>query len=135
MKKGSNKKAIADGEYKRLVGLYKAAGVDAIKLQIYDELIRKVAEVFACLEAIKELPLIIYDPKNPSIQRETAAGRARVKYMAQYTSATQKLNKDLLGGLNGDDDGDLEKYDDDNNERYGSGYPRPRRLDACKPRY
>lgn len=115
MKKGSNKKAIADGEYKRLVGLYKAAGVDAIKLQIYDELIRKVAEVFACLEAIKELPLIIYDPKNPSIQRETAAGRARVKYMAQYTSATQKLNKDLLGGLNSDDDGDLEKYDDDNN--------------------
>lgn len=115
MKKGSNKKAIADGEYKRLVGLYKAAGVDAIKLQIYDELIRAAADAFACLEAIKELPLIIYDPKNPLKQRETAAGRARVKYHAQYQTAMQKINKDLLGGLNGDDDGDLEKYDDDNN--------------------
>lgn len=114
MKKNKDKKAIADGEYKRLVGLYTAAGVDEIKLKIYDELIRKVAEVFACLEAIKELPSIIYDPNNPSIQRETAAGRARVKYMAQYTSATTKLNKELLGGLNGDD-GDLSAYDDDNN--------------------
>ena len=116
MKKSKDKTAIADGEYKRLVGLYTAAGVDEIKLKIYDELIRKVrGMVFACLEAIKELPSIIYDPNNPSIQRETAAGRARVKYMAQYTSATQKLNKDLLGGLNGDDDGDLSAYDDDNN--------------------
>lgn len=116
MAKGKSKKTIADGEYKRLVGLYTTAGVDAIKLQIYDELIRKVAEIFACLEAIKDLPLIIYDPKNPPAQRETAAGRARVKYMAQYTSAMQKLNKDLLGGLNADDDGDLSAYDDDNND-------------------
>lgn len=114
MKKSKDKKTLADGEYKRLVDLYKAAGVDEIKLQIYDELIRKVAEVFACLEAIKELPSIIHDPKNPSIQRETAAGRARVKYMAQYTSAMQKLNKELLGGLNGDDGDDLSAYDDDN---------------------
>ena len=34
----------------------------------------------------------------------------RVKYMAQYTSAMQKLNKDLLGGLNGDGD-DLSDYE------------------------
>lgn len=114
MKKSKDKKTLADGEYKRLVDLYQAAGVDEIKLQIYDELIRKVAEVFACLEAIKELPSIIYDPKNPYTQRETAAGRARVKYMAQYTSAMQKLNKELLGGLNGDDGDDLSAYDDDN---------------------
>ena len=45
MKKSKDKKTLADGEYKRLVDLYKAAGVDEIKLQIYDELIRKVAEV------------------------------------------------------------------------------------------
>lgn len=114
MKKSKDKKAIADAEYKRLVELYKAAGVDAIKLQIYDALIRKVAEVFACLEAIKGLPSIIYDPKNPSIQRETAASRARVKYTAQFTAAMQRLNKDLLGGLNADDDGDLSAYDDAN---------------------
>ena len=33
------------------------------------------------------------------------------KYMAQYTSAMQKLNKDLLGGLNGDDGDDLSDYE------------------------
>ena len=114
MKKSKDKKAIADSEYKRLVGLYTAAGVDEIKLKIYDGLIRKVAEAFACLEVISELPLIIYNPKKPYMQRETAAGRARVKYMAQYTSAMQKLNKELLGGLNGDDGDDLSAYNDDN---------------------
>lgn len=113
MKKSKDKKAIANAEYTRLINEYTTAGVDAIKLRINDELIRKVAESFACLEAIKELPQIIYDPQNPSIQRETAAGRAWTKFMAQYQSAMQKLNKELLGGLNGDDGDDLEKYDDD----------------------
>lgn len=114
MKKSKDKKAIANAEYARLTKLYADAGVDEIKLRINDELIRKVAEVFACLEAIKELPSIIYDPQNPSVQRETAAGRARVKYMAQYQSAMQKLNKELLGGLNGDGVDGLDEYDDDN---------------------
>ena len=116
MKKSKDTKTeAANAEYKRLVAAYTDAGVAAVKLIIYDELIRKVAEVFGCLEAIKDLPSIIYDKNNPSAQRETAAGRMRVKYMAQYTSATQKLNKELLGGLNGDDGDELEEYDDDNN--------------------
>lgn len=114
MKKNKDKTAIANAEYTRLTSEYKAAGVDEIKLRINDELIRKVAESFARLEAIKELPQIIYDPKNPSIQRETAAGRAWTKLMAQYQSAMQKLNKELLGGLNGDDMEGLDEYDDDN---------------------
>lgn len=113
MKKSTDKTLIANAEYARLTKLYADAGVDEIKLNIYDELIRKVAELFACLEAIKNLPSIIYDPQNPSTQRETAAGRARVKYMAQYTSAMQKLNKELLGGLNGDETEGLDEYDDD----------------------
>lgn len=70
-----------------------------------------MAEVFACLEVIKDLPSILYDKNNPTVQRETAAGKMRVKYMAQYTSAMQKLNKDLLGGLNGDDGDDLSDYE------------------------
>lgn len=113
MAENKNKKQIADAEYKRLKDLYATAGVDEIKLKIYDNLIRKVAEVYACIEVISDLPLLLYDKQNPSIQRETAAGKMRVKYMAQYTSAMQKLNKDLLGGLNGDDDDDLSEYDDD----------------------
>nr|DAO90644.1 MAG TPA: hypothetical protein [Caudoviricetes sp.] len=109
-----DKAAIAQAEYDRLVKLFTDAGVDKIKLDIYGELIRKVAEVFSCLEVIKDLPTILYDPKNPTVQKETAAGKVRVKYMAQYTSAMQKLNKDLLDALNDDDSDELQEYDDDN---------------------
>ncbi len=112
MESDKNKKEkIANAEYDRLVKLFSDAGVDKIKVEIYSELIRKVAEVFACLEMIKDLPSILYDKNNPYAQRETAAGKMRVKYMAQYTSAMQKLNKDLLGGLNGDDGDDLSDYE------------------------
>lgn len=111
-----DKAAIAQAEYDRLVKLFTDAGVDKIKLDIYDQLIRKVAEVFSCLEVIKDLPTILYDPKNPTVQKETAAGKVRVKYMAQYTSAMQKLNKDLLGALNDDDSDELQEYDDENDD-------------------
>ena len=80
-------------EYKRLVSLYTEAGVDGI------------------LESIKHLPTIIYDPKNPAVQRETAAGKTRVKYMAQYVSSMQKLNKEMLGALDGDDGDELDDYE------------------------
>ena len=100
----SNKTKIADGEYKRLVDLYKSANVDEVKLKINDSLIRKVAELYAILESMKNLPTILFNPKNPNDQKETAAGKARVKYMAQYTASMQKLNKDLLGALVVDDD-------------------------------
>ena len=41
----SNKTKIADGEYKRLIDLYKSAHVDEVKLKTNDSLIRKVAEL------------------------------------------------------------------------------------------
>ncbi len=107
----NDKAAIAQTEYDRLIKLFTDAGVDKIKLDIYDRLIRKVAEVFSCLEVIKDLPTILYDPNNPTVQKETAAGKVRVKYMAQYSSVMQKLNKDLLGALNGDDGDDLSDYE------------------------
>ena len=48
MKSDQNKKeTIANAEYDRLVKLFTDAGVDKIKVEIYSELIRKVAEVFA----------------------------------------------------------------------------------------
>lgn len=101
----------AEDEYRRLVDLYTGAGVDEIKLRVNDSLIHKVAEVFGILESIKRLPTIIYDPKNPAVQRETAAGKTRVKYMAQYVAAMQKLNRDMLGGLDGEDGDDLDDYE------------------------
>ena len=112
MKSDQNKKeTIANAEYDRLVKLFTDAGVDKIKVEIYSELIRKVAEVFACLEVIKDLPSILYDKNNPTVQRETAAGKTRVKYMAQYTSSMQKLNKEMLGTLAPDDEGGLDDYE------------------------
>jgi len=106
---------IAAAEYDRLVAAYKKANVDEIKLEINDEWIRKVAEIFSCLESIKDLPTILYDPKNPYNQQETAAGKARIKYMAQYTASMQKLNKDMLGTIVVEDD-ELSDYDDDEND-------------------
>lgn len=114
MKKSNTKKATkdapADSEYKRLIDIYKGANVDEVKLKINDQLIRKVAELYAILEDIKDLPSIIYNKNNPHEQRETAAGKARVKYMAQYSTCMHKLNKDLLGAIVVDDD-DLNKYE------------------------
>lgn len=108
-KQEKSKTSIADAEYKRLVDLYTKAGTDEIKLQICDNLIRKVAELYACLEVIKDLPTIIFDPRNRNKQIETAAGKSRVKYMAQYTASMQKLNKELLGAIVDDGD-DLDDF-------------------------
>lgn len=106
----SSREELASKEYSRLVQLYKDANVDEVKLKINDELIKKVAEIWACLENIKDLPTIYYDPKNPFIQRETAAGKVRVKYMAQYSNSMQKLNKEMLGTIVVDDD-ELDDYE------------------------
>ena len=70
-----------------------------------------MAELFAQVESIKDLPSVIVSKSDATRQIETAAGKMRVKYMAQYTSATQKLNRELLGGLSNDDDGDLDDYE------------------------
>ena len=80
-------------------------------MRVNDSLIHKVAEVFGILESIKHLPTIIYDPKNPAVQRETAAGKTRGKYMAQDVSSMQKLNKEMLGALDGDDGDELDDYE------------------------
>lgn len=101
----------AEDEYKRLIDRYAEAGVDDIKLRVNDSLIRKVAEVFGILESIKDLPSIIFDTKNHAVQRETAAGKMRVKYMAQYVSAMQKLNKEMLGAIDGDNGEGLDDYE------------------------
>lgn len=57
------------------------------------------------------MPTIVYNPQTPYIQRETAAGKTRVKYMAQYSSAMQKLNKEMLGTLAPDDESGLDDYE------------------------
>ena len=114
MPKGTKKRTkeeLASAEYARLVGLYRAAGADTGRLEVNDSLIRKVAEVYAVLESMKDLPTILYNADNPQVQRETAAGRARVKYMAQYTASMQKLNKELLGTLAPDDGDGLDDYE------------------------
>lgn len=114
-KSPDGRKEFAAAEYARLIACYKAAGVDELKLEIDDRLIRKVAELFGILEAIKDMPTVRYNPATPEITEETAAGKVRVKYMAQYTASMLKLNKDLLGVVDPGDDGDgdgLNEFED-----------------------
>ncbi len=110
-KKLNQREEYTEKEYKRLVELYTEAGVDGVKLRLNDSLIHKVAEIFGILETMKDLPTILYDPKCPAIQKETAAGKARVKYMAQYASSMQKLNRDMLGSYEGGDEDLLDDYE------------------------
>ncbi len=107
----NKKEQMAAAEYDRLIELYKTAGVDEIKLKINDSWIKEVAAIYATLQLLKDLPTIIYDKKNPHQQRETAAGKSKVKLLAQYSAAMQKLNKDLFGTLNGDDADDLSEFE------------------------
>ena len=110
MPKPTKSSKAASGEYARLIALYKAAGVDEIKLAVNDRLICKVAEVFGVLEDIKHLPTILFDKRNPNRQIETAAGRMRVKLLAQYSSSMQRLNKELLGVIEPADDDGLSEF-------------------------
>ena len=110
-RKLNEREKYTEKEYKRLVSIYKEAGVDDIKLKLNDSLIHKVAEIFGILETMKTLPTILFDPKCPAVQKETAAGTARVKYMAQYASSMQKLNRDMLGNYDGEDGDELNDYE------------------------
>lgn len=96
-------------EYARLIENYKAAGADELRLKINDSLIRKVAEVYGILEAMKDLPTLRVANKTTI---ETGAGKARIKYHAQYAASMAKLNKDLLGVLGEPVDDELEEFDD-----------------------
>ena len=108
-KKQGNKElqqpSIAELEYNRLISLYKQSGVDE------DKLIYKVAELFEVLEKIKGLPTLVIDKTGNT--KETGAGKARVKYMAQYTNCMVKLNKDLLNTDSTDDENELAEFEDD----------------------
>lgn len=110
---GLQRGKIADGEYARLIALYREAAVDDIKLKLNDRLIRKIAELYATLESIKDLATVRFSRENPEISEETAAGKVRVKYMAQYTTSMLKLNKDLLGAGGGGDDDGLSDFEDE----------------------
>lgn len=114
-KKQGNKElqqsSIAELEYNRLISLYKQSGVDEAQLAINDKLIYKVAELFEVLEKIKGLPTLVIDKTGNT--KETGAGKARVKYMAQYTNCMVKLNKDLLNTDSTDDEDELAEFEDD----------------------
>lgn len=113
-KNTDKRREFAAAEYARLIELYKDGGVDELKLKVFDEMIRKVAELWGILEAIKDLPTVRFNPAAPELSEETAAGKVRHKYTAQYGSLMLKLNREMLGVLPEPDDDGLPDDNDDN---------------------
>lgn len=101
--KKNSKQIIEEKEEKRLIDSYRALGADEERLKLNGNLIREVAELFAELDAIRSLPSVAVNPKNPAQTKETAAGKLRVKLFASYSTGMMKLNKDMISNANEDD--------------------------------
>lgn len=97
------KQIVSEKEEKRLIDSYRALGADEERLKLNGNLIREVAELFAELNAIRSLPSVAVNPKNPAQTKETAAGKLRVKLFASYSTGMMKLNKDMISNANEDD--------------------------------
>lgn len=97
------KQIVSEKEEKRLIDGYRALGADEERLKLNGNLIREVAELFAELDAIRSLPSVAVNPKNPAQTKETAVGKLRVKLFASYSTGMMKLNKDLISNANEDD--------------------------------
>ena len=107
----STRQRAAAAEYARLVELFGAAGVDELKLKIYDSLLAKVAELYGILCAMADLPTLKAAAGGGTL--ETGAGKARVKYMAQYANCMIKLERALMGVLSDQDDEALKDFEND----------------------
>lgn len=112
MKARCKKQAVAEAEYKRLIAIYGANNENNTALQANDNLIKKAAELFAELEALKSVPSVLINRQYPEITKETAAGKMRIKLMAQYTNTMNKLNKDFCSQVNINESEDLEDFED-----------------------
>lgn len=97
------KQIVSEKEEKRLIDGYRALGADEERLKLNGNLIREVAELFAELDAIRSLPSVAVNPKNPAQTKETAVGKLRVKLFASYSTGMMKLNKDLISNAKEDD--------------------------------
>lgn len=97
------KQIVSEKEEKRLIDGYRTLGADEERLKLNGNLIREVAELFAELDAMRSLPSVAVNPKNPAQTKETAAGKLRVKLFAAYSTGMMKLNKDLISNAIEDD--------------------------------
>lgn len=111
-KKQLQQEKIAKEEYNRLKSELLKAGADEQLITINDRLIMKIAETYAILERIKNLPTLIFDKKNPAMSKETGVGKLRIKYLAQYTTSMMKLTKILIKNeVSEDEDDELDQYE------------------------
>lgn len=93
-----------DESYKKLKDKFKKNGADENKLELFDDLFINAAIVICDLERIKHIPTIIVNEKYPNIMKQSDAGKARVKLIAQLRDTLSKLYRDILGTIPEEDD-------------------------------
>lgn len=101
--KNNLKQIVSEKEEKRLIDGYRALGADEERLKLNGNLIREVAELYAELDSLRDIPSVAVNPKNSAQTKETAAGKMRVKLFAAYSTGMMKLNKDLVSNAKEDD--------------------------------
>lgn len=99
-----------DNKYNELKAKFRALGAEEDKMQLFDDLFISAAVIACDLERIKYIPTIIINAKYPSITKQSDAGKARVKLVAQLRDTLSKLYRDIVGTIPEDFDEDLEDF-------------------------
>lgn len=114
MKKEDNCNIFQDKQvqekYKKIRQKFIDAKADENRLTIFDDLIFNAALLACDLDRIKNVPSILFNPKYPTIQKQSEAGKMRIKLIAQYRETMTKLYKTLLG-VGYEEDDELEEYE------------------------
>lgn len=83
--------------------------VDAGKRVIVDRLIDEAVYLEEQLTKLKEYPHIKFHPKNPSLQKITAAGKQYREYLQTYVNLMDKLAK-VYGKDEGEEESPLRAF-------------------------
>lgn len=83
--------------------------VDEGKRKIVDRLIDEAVYLEERLEELKKYPPIKFHPKNPNLQKVTAAGKQYREYLQTYTNIVDKLCR-IYGKDEGEEESPLRNF-------------------------